>query len=199
MSETVTGKLDNMLGSTPKVAKKAPVKKVKPLVPNTLGFNIGDEVQGLILSDMREDVGIDIVDRLEVVEKIIDDGDGFYYVETNFTKTLKRKINADNKKLKEDEDKMNVAWYVNSKANFVKVLNDIKESDLKKIGATIEGEHVVFEHTEIPKSAFLALKPFVEVMEDKEILETIDVEEEVLVVISGIEFTIADLKAIFGK
>jgi hypothetical protein len=164
----------------------------------TLNFKKGDTVQGLLLSDIKEDLGQEVFERKEKIEKIEDDGDGYFYIHTDFTKKQQKEIDEKNAKLGEDDDKTNTAWYINSEFNSIKVLKTLKKKNLTKIGGTITKDFVMFDHIEIPIKMFEALRPFVEYLEDRDVSEFLDVEEEVLLTISGMEFTPSMLKTILG-
>jgi len=162
-----------------------------------LNFTEGDNVQGLILSDMREEHGNEILDRIEKIIKITDDDNGYFIIDTDYTESRKQEILELNKKKKKDTEDINTSWYVNAELNNVKVINKIKPENLKKVGAEIEGDFVVFEYMEIPINLLLSLKPFVDALKDKEIEEIIEVKD-VMITIEGIELSIGTLVTIFG-
>lgn len=165
-----------------------------------LPFKVGDTVQGLFIADMQEHIGDDKLNREEVITKIEDDGHGYYKVETDFTKSLHAKIKAKNKDITDKEAQQNsLDWYIDASRAQITVKNYIKAENLEKVGGAIEGRYVAFDHVQIPVELFVTLSKFVDYLEDKELLEIIDVEKEIVLSISGVEFTTGMLKSIFKK
>ena len=164
-----------------------------------LPFKVGDKVKGLLLSDLIEDEGKEILDRQETIIEITSDGDEYFFIKTDYTETLREELEKKNAELGEDDNKLNLDWLINSKENMITVVNEITPENITKIGATIQGDFICFDTFEIPYDLLASLKPFVDKLEDKHLLEVLDVENEVQVVISGMEFTVGMLKTIFGK
>jgi hypothetical protein len=163
-----------------------------------LNVKVGDTVTGMFLSDIKEELGNEIVERQEIVTKITPDGSGYSLVETNFTKTLAAEIAAKNKEIAEDSEKINTDWCINHSNNAIRVIQEIKaEKDLSAIGGKLTPDGFVeLEHMEYPKELFESLKPFIEYLEGKDVVEIINPEEEVSLIISGIEFKPSILKTI---
>jgi len=165
-----------------------------------LPFKVGDTVKGLFVADMQEHIGIDKLGREEVVTKIEEDGNGYFKVETDYTKSLHAKINAENEAITdENAQKKSTDWYIDARTANVLVKHDISVENLEKVGGTVEGRYVSFKHVQIPTELFSTLSKFVEYLEDKELLEIIDVDKEIVVAISGVEFTPGMLKSILNK
>ena len=164
-----------------------------------LEFKKGDKVTGLVISDIVEAKGVDVLNRIETVTKIVDDGDGYFFIETDYTKTFTDEVTKENKEKKEDDEISNGSWYINAETQAVQVINEIKPENLDKVGAVLEGEFVVFDYMEIPVKLLLTLKPFVDALSTKEIEEIIDTKDGVVLTIEGIELSTGMLRTIFGK
>ena len=51
-------------------------------------LKVGDVVTGMFISDIKEELGNDLLERRETITKITDDGSGYSLIETDYTQTL---------------------------------------------------------------------------------------------------------------
>lgn len=174
--------------------KNAKAEVKEEVIDHGLPFKIGDTVKNLYLSDLMEEVDKNLLEREEEILSIEADGDSNFLIKTNFTKSEEERINEENKEKGEEDAKINLGWYIDKYYNKIQVIKKIKAKDLSKIGAVIEDDALVFDHVELPLALFTSLIEFISVVETKEIRDKVDVENEVVLTISGIEFTAAMLK-----
>jgi len=161
-----------------------------------LHFKVGDPVTGLYLSDLKEDINHKLLNRKEKVLDIKSDGNGYFFITTDFTKEKEEEIKEKNKEKKDEDNKINLAWYINAKNNEVNIIKKIKSVDLSTIDATMEGDDIVFDNIDIPLKLFKSLNGFITLLETKGMSDIIDIEKEVTITISGREFTPSIIKNI---
>lgn len=163
-----------------------------------LPFKVGDKATGFKISDFKEDQDKDSLERSETIINIEHDGGTYYYITTDLTEKNAAKIEKENAG-KPEEEQMETRWYINLENAEIRVVNEIaKKVDLSVIGGKIEGDFIVFEHAEIPLSLIKSLTPFIREVQNKDIEEIIAVEDEISVIVAGVEFTPSMLKAILN-
>lgn len=165
-----------------------------------LPFKIGDKVTGLKISDFLEDQEPNSLERVETIRNIESDGGDYYYITTDFTEKVAKEIEKENKNIEDEENQTETKWYINASNAQVRIVNEIEKTiDLSEIGGKVDGDYISFDHVEIPMTVLKSLTPFIREIQNKDVEEVIDIEDEISIIISGVEFKPSILKTILDR